>query len=77
MDNTLFMFKSSIKESSTINLANVHFPMVATSDIGKSGAACLAADDIRVHHEKHYEMNGIYFVDHFFQVFYHDKSFQL
>ena len=59
MENTLNMFKNSIKESSTINLANVHFPMVATSDIGKSGAACLAAGDIRVHHGKYYDMNGI------------------
>lgn len=50
---------SNIKSGSdTFVFAKANTPMVATVDIGRSGAACLAASDINEHHEKIYEMSG-------------------
>ena len=50
---------NSIKTGSdTFVFARTETPMVATVDIGRSGAACLAASDFNVHHGKFYEMSG-------------------
>lgn len=44
--------------SDTFVLCKADAPMVATVDIGRSGAACLAASDVNEHHGKFYDMSG-------------------
>jgi len=57
MENLLWGLKKSLKTESAITLPNIHIAMVDTRDIGKSAAACLAANG-EGHHAKYYEMNG-------------------
>ena len=57
MENLLPGLKASIKTQSTFNFPKLICAMVDTRDIGKSGAACLAAHG-EGHHGKYYEMNG-------------------
>lgn len=50
--------KQAAKSDSAFRFPKVYVPMVDTRDIGKSAAACLAAQNIEQHNGKHYQMNG-------------------
>jgi uncharacterized protein YbjT (DUF2867 family) len=56
MENLIHMFK--VSDASEIRLPDFLFPMVATRDIGRSAAACLASDNQEQHYGKYYEMSG-------------------
>jgi uncharacterized protein YbjT (DUF2867 family) len=58
MENVLHVFEKLKNGESSFSYPNIVCPMVDTHDIGRSAAACLAADSIERHHEKRYEMNG-------------------
>ena len=57
MENLIPGLKKTIKAQSSLNMCNMVCAMVDTQDIGKSGAACLAANG-EGHHGKFYEMTG-------------------
>jgi uncharacterized protein YbjT (DUF2867 family) len=57
MENLLPNFKK-IKDESVYTSPKFIAPMVDTKDIGRSGAACLAAGDFDKHHGKKYEISG-------------------
>lgn len=58
MENLAQSLNSVKSGSDTFVFAKAEAPMVATVDIGRSGAACLAASDFNEHHGKFYEMSG-------------------
>ena len=58
MENILNAVNAVKNGSDTFVFAKSVSPMIATVDIGRSGAACLVASDVNEHHGKHYEMSG-------------------
>ena len=58
MENIMHAVNAVKMGSDTFVFAKSETPMVATLDIGRSGAACLVAFDKNEHHGKHYEMSG-------------------
>jgi NAD(P)H dehydrogenase (quinone) len=57
MENLIPGLKKSLKTQEALMMCNMACAMVDTQDIGKSGAACLAANG-EGHHGKYYEMTG-------------------
>jgi hypothetical protein len=59
MENTIGICRPTIKAQSKVFFADgTVYPMIDTKYIGKSAAACAAADNIDLHHGKYYEMSG-------------------
>ena len=58
MENLLTGWNQVKSGSEKFNYPKLNVPMVDTSDIGRSAAACLAAPNIDEHDQKKYSMNG-------------------
>jgi uncharacterized protein YbjT (DUF2867 family) len=58
LENTGDALKAIKNGSDKFVYGDVHVPPLTTVDIGRSGAACLAASDVNEHDKKFYELTG-------------------